>query len=159
MGNPKSQGELERQTKKPAIKGPKQKPNHNHDKKWQRFLQYFHVTNIDINMKNFKQFLVEIDEILFEQVYDPGKEQSQASMWAQQDKDWKKLKDLIAQLNEDDPAASWDVRISRDVEEYEHPRDSDQFELVNAGEVVTTGSLDELMRRVYQIGKEQGSFW
>jgi hypothetical protein len=94
-------------------------------------------------MKTFTEWLSDNDD------YNDDNE----SMYAAQEESAKKLKELVALYNQ---SGYGKMSISQKGENYTDQRDSDQFSLYINGEEITEGDLDELIKRVHQICKENG---
>lgn len=76
-------------------------------------------------------------------------------MYAQQDRDWAALKELVDEWNQFEDQK---MSISHSGTGYENPRDSDHFVLYLGGEEITQGDLPQIIQRVRQIRKEMGYY-
>lgn len=102
-------------------------------------------------MKSFKKWLKEhyqdYEKNFF---YD---DEDNEEMYAAQEASAKRLKELITLYNQ---SMGNTMSVSQKGENYKDQRDSDHFALYIDGEEITEGDLDELIKRVYAICKENG---
>jgi len=102
-------------------------------------------------MKTFKEWLKENYQD-YEDKYLSGDDDNE-EMYAAQEASAARLKELVALFNQ---SGLGKMSVSQKGENYKDQRDSDHFALHINGEEITEGDLDELIKRVYQICKENG---